>query len=215
MSRSCQSAHVLEPDERATARTTRASPEIRSATFGFRLCGIADEPFIPVANGSSTSRTSVRARWRISVAKRSSDVATSASVESSSACRSRAITCVETGSGSSPSRSHADPLDLRLDARRTCRPSPRAGRRGSSRARAAAASGRGRARTPSPRASTRTSSARRGSRASGRCRSCADAPAPAARRRRARARAPATTSAPASRICSESAVSTTSDEVSP
>ena len=60
---------VLEPD-RAAARTTRASPQIRSATIGLRLCGIADEPFWPAANGSSTSRTSVRARWRISSANR-------------------------------------------------------------------------------------------------------------------------------------------------
>ena len=80
---------------------------MRSATFGFRLCGIADEPFMPAANGSSTSRTSVRARCRISVAKRSSDEATIASVASSSAWRSRAITCVDTGSGSRPRRSQA------------------------------------------------------------------------------------------------------------
>src|SRR2546423_1334996 len=66
-----------------------------------------DEPFIPAPNGSSTSRTSVRARCRISSAKRSSEVATSASAESSSACRSRATTCVESGSGSSPRASHA------------------------------------------------------------------------------------------------------------
>ncbi len=74
MSRSCQSATFSSPTT-AAARTTRARPEIRSATFGLRLCGIADEPFMPCANGSSTSRTSVRARWRISVANRSSDVA--------------------------------------------------------------------------------------------------------------------------------------------
>ncbi len=106
MSRSCQSTTFSRPTTEA-ARTTRARPQIRSATFGFRLCGIADDPFMPVANGSSTSRTSVRARCRISVAKRSSDVAVRASTESSSACRSRAITWVESGSGSSPSRSHA------------------------------------------------------------------------------------------------------------
>ena len=47
---------VLEPDERSCARTTRASPQIRSATTGFRLCGIADEPFWPRPNGSCTSR---------------------------------------------------------------------------------------------------------------------------------------------------------------
>ena len=33
----------------AAARTTRARPQIRSATIGLRLCGIADEPFCPFA----------------------------------------------------------------------------------------------------------------------------------------------------------------------
>ena len=157
--------HVLEPDDRARARTTRARPQIRSATFGLRLCGIADEPFMPGANGSSTSRTSVRARWRISVANRSSDVAPSASATSSSACRSRAITCVETGLGLEAEPLAGDPLDLWVDrgvgadrageladAARLERP-------------AQARRGRGRARTPSRRASSRTSSARRGCRA--------------------------------------------------
>ena len=65
MSRSCQSATFSRPTS-ALPRTSRASPQIRSATIGLRLCGIADEPFCPRANGSSTSRTSVRARWRIS-----------------------------------------------------------------------------------------------------------------------------------------------------
>ena len=59
MSRSCQSATFSRPTT-ALPRTTRASPQMRSATIGFRLCGIADEPFCPLANGSSTSRTSVR-----------------------------------------------------------------------------------------------------------------------------------------------------------
>ena len=39
-----------------------------SERIGFRLCGIADEPFWPAVNGSSASRTSVRCRWRTSVA---------------------------------------------------------------------------------------------------------------------------------------------------
>src|SRR5881296_2684193 len=60
MSRSCQRGTFSRPTS-AFARTTRARPQIRSATFGFRLCGIAEEPFIPLPNGSSTSRTSVRA----------------------------------------------------------------------------------------------------------------------------------------------------------
>ena len=74
MSRSCQSATFSSPTS-AAARTTRASPQIRSATTGFRLCGIAEEPFWPLPNGSCTSATSVRARWRISTAKRSSEAA--------------------------------------------------------------------------------------------------------------------------------------------
>ena len=106
MSRSCQSATFSSPTS-AFARTTRAIPQMRSAVIGLRLCGIADEPFWPRPNGSSTSRTSVRARWRISVAKRSSDEASSASAESSSACRSRCRICVELGAGSRPSRSQA------------------------------------------------------------------------------------------------------------
>ena len=116
MSRSCQSGTFSSPTA-AAARTTRARPEMRSATFGLRLCGIAEDPFIPVANGSSTSRTSVRARWRISVAKRSSEVAVSASAGRSSAWRSRAITCVETGSGSSPSTLAGKAFDLGVDRR--------------------------------------------------------------------------------------------------
>ena len=48
MSRSCQSATFSSPTS-AFARTTRASPQSRSATTGLRLCGIADEPFWPRA----------------------------------------------------------------------------------------------------------------------------------------------------------------------
>ena len=78
MSRSCQSATFSRPTS-ALPRTTRAIPQRRSAVIGLRLCGIADEPFCRRPNGSSTSPTSVRARCRISVAKRSSEEATSAS----------------------------------------------------------------------------------------------------------------------------------------
>ena len=70
MSRSCHSATFSSPTW-ALPRSTRASPQMRSQTTGLRLCGIALEPFWPLRNGSSTSRTSVRCRWRISVAKRS------------------------------------------------------------------------------------------------------------------------------------------------
>ena len=106
MSRSCQRATFSSPTS-AFARTTRASPHSRSATTGFRLCGIADEPFWPRPNGSATSATSVRERCRSSSAKRSTDAATTASAPSSSACRSRCRICVETGSGSRPSLSQA------------------------------------------------------------------------------------------------------------
>ena len=52
-----------------SARSTRASPHSCSLFTGLRLCGIAEEPFcFPARNPSSTSRTSVRWRWRISSA---------------------------------------------------------------------------------------------------------------------------------------------------
>ena len=84
MSRSCQSATFSRPTC-ALPRRTRASPQMRSQTTGLRLCGIALEPFWPLRNGSSTSRTSVRCRWRISVAKRSRPAPVSAMADSSSA----------------------------------------------------------------------------------------------------------------------------------
>ena len=84
MSRSCQRATFSRPTV-AAPRTTRASPQIRSATIGFRLCGIAEEPFWPAPNGSCTSRTSVRARWRISVAILSNVAAVIASAQQNSA----------------------------------------------------------------------------------------------------------------------------------
>ena len=55
-------------------RRTRASPQSCSDRHGLRLCGIALEPFCaPVANGSCTSLTSVRWRWRTSSANASID----------------------------------------------------------------------------------------------------------------------------------------------
>ena len=86
---------------------------MRSVTIGLRLCGIADEPFwAPVRNGSSTSRTSVRCRWRISVAKRSRPAPASAIALSSSAWRSRGTTWVETGSRREPEPLQHGGLDL-------------------------------------------------------------------------------------------------------
>ena len=78
---------------------------IRSVRIGLRLWGIAEEPFWPSPNGSSTSRTSVRCRLRTSVAKRSSPAPAIAIREVSTAWRSRGTTCVATSSRRSPSRS--------------------------------------------------------------------------------------------------------------
>ena len=214
MSRSCQRATFSRPTSEF-ARTTRARPQIRSATTGFRLCGIADEPFWPRPNGSCTSPTSVRARCRISSANASSEDATTASAARSSAWRSRWRICVEVGAGSRPSRSHAMPLELGIGRGVRADGARELARRASPRAPARRARGRARARTPSRRASARRSSARHGRRACGR--SAASRGAPAARAvttAKARSR-PARISAPASRTCSESAVSTTSEDVRP
>ena len=103
MSRSCHSA-TFSSAAWALPRSTRARPATCSDLIGLRLWGIELEPFWPAPNGSRTSPTSVRARWRSSVAKRSSPAPASAIACSSSAWRSRATTWVETGSRSSPSR---------------------------------------------------------------------------------------------------------------
>ncbi len=58
----------------------RARPVRFSVSTGLRLCGIADEPFWPSEKNSSASSTSVRCRWRISVASRSIEEATTPSV---------------------------------------------------------------------------------------------------------------------------------------
>src|SRR5947209_3569400 len=52
MSRSCHSATFSSPTS-AFARTTRASPQMRSATTGLRLCGIADAPALERAPHAS------------------------------------------------------------------------------------------------------------------------------------------------------------------
>ena len=63
----------------ALARISRARPTICSQPIGLRLCGMADEPFCPLPNGSSTSPISVFCRPRISSANFSSDAAVIAS----------------------------------------------------------------------------------------------------------------------------------------
>ena len=91
----------------------RARPVRFSVSTGLRLCGIAEEPFWPAEKNSSASSTSVRCRWRISVASRSIEEATTPSVAKNIAWRSRGITWVETGSGARPIAFG----DMRLDAR--------------------------------------------------------------------------------------------------
>ena len=73
--------------------------------MGFRLCGIAELPFCPARNASDASRTSVRCRWRISVAIISIDEPTEAQAKRYSAWRSRAMTWVA-GTGFRPSARH-------------------------------------------------------------------------------------------------------------
>ena len=67
MSRSCQRALFSKPTA-AYPRKRRAIPQRRSERIGFRLCGIAEEPFWPRPKGSASSRTSVRWAPRISSA---------------------------------------------------------------------------------------------------------------------------------------------------
>ena len=81
----------------------RARPVRFSVSTGLRLCGMAEEPFWPSEKYSSASSTSVRCRWRISVASRSTEEATTPSAAKKAAWRSRGITWVETGSGLRPS----------------------------------------------------------------------------------------------------------------
>ena len=67
MSRSCHRATSSRPAPRLPRRT-RARPARRSHVMGLRLWGMAELPFCPARNGSAASPTSVRWRWRISVA---------------------------------------------------------------------------------------------------------------------------------------------------
>ena len=80
----------------------RANPVRFSDSTGLRLCGMAEEPFCFSEKNSSASSTSVRCRWRISVASRSIEDATTASVAKYMAWRSRGMIWVETGSTPKP-----------------------------------------------------------------------------------------------------------------
>ena len=78
---------------------------------------MADEPFCPAEKNSSASSTSVRCKCRISMASRSIDDATTPSVAKNIACRSRGITCVDTGSGHQAHLRRDILFDPRIDIR--------------------------------------------------------------------------------------------------
>ena len=101
MSRSCQRATFSIPVW-AQPRSRRAMPQMRSHLMGFRLWGIALEPFCPLPKGSKASPTSVRWRCRTSVAIRSIVHPRRASAFSTSACRSRWRIWLETSAGARP-----------------------------------------------------------------------------------------------------------------
>ena len=103
MSRSCHSA-TFSTAALALPRSTRARPVMRSDVIGLRLCGIALEPFcagakrlLDLAHLGALEVADLRR-------ERSSPAPASAIACSSWAWRSRATTCVETGSRCSPSR---------------------------------------------------------------------------------------------------------------
>ena len=157
---------------RASAAPGRRSARSRS---GCACAASPTSPSGPCANGSSTSPISVFCRPRISSANFSSDAPVIASADSSSAWRSRWITCDATGAGSRPSRAQTS----RFDRGRRCANVPTAPEslptRRPSRARAHALDDRAAARRTRAPASGRRSSARRGRRGCGRSSASADA----------------------------------------
>src|ERR1700741_3312991 len=89
----------------------RASPVTFSDSTGLRLCGMAEDPFCPSEKNSSASSTSVRCRWRISVASRSTDEAPTPSVAKYMGCRCRGLI----GGGLAPTRDPHRLGDVLLD----------------------------------------------------------------------------------------------------
>ncbi len=112
MSRSCQRA-TFSRAAMELPRRTRARPQTRSHFSGLRLWGMELEPCWPRENGSSASPTSLRWRWRTSVAKRSREAPIRARVWMKCAWRSRETTCVLTASTPRPRRLADGLLQLR------------------------------------------------------------------------------------------------------
>ena len=186
MSRSCQSATFSSAAISVARAAAAPGPTTCSQPIGLRLCGIADEPFWPLPNGSSTSPISVFCRPRISSANFSSDAAVMASAReqlrvpvalddlrrdrrrlAGRAARTRraSIDGSQVGEGADGARDLADADGRRgRGARARCRArSPRtraraSGRRSSAR-RARRASGRSSASAGAPRRASRTASA--------------------------------------------------------
>jgi len=71
---------------------------MRSLRIGLRLWGMAEDPFWPLPNASSASRTSVRCRCRTSVANFSMLEPMMAMQARKAACRSRWTTWLLMGS---------------------------------------------------------------------------------------------------------------------
>ena len=214
MSRSCQSGDVLEP---TTALRADHAGEPRDALAHDRVALVRHRrrALLAAANGSSASRTSVRCRWRISVANRSSDAADHGQRREEARVpvarddlRRRRL----------DARGRALERDAPRRAGRRCRrrrPRPTACRRRRRRARRRGAPGRARARTHQPssfRPKVVGSACTPWVRPMHGVERCSSARAPTAAIARSM---PASSSSPASRRLSASAVSTTSDDVSP
>ena len=187
---------------------------MRSATTGFRLCGIADEPFCPRPNGSSTSRDlgarEVADLERELVERRGDDgerrEQLRVTVALEDLCRGRRRLEAEPLAG--------DPLELRVGGRvRADGAGELADAHALERARDARAAAveleRPAGELQPERRRLGVHAVRAADRSVVRCSSARAATAASARS------IPSRSSAPASRICSASAVSTTSDEVSP
>ena len=115
MSRSCHSATFSSAGTTAPRTSAGEAGQVlgqhRVALVRHRRAS----PSGPAAKYSSASRTSVRCRWRISVARRSIEAATTPSAAKNAACRSRGMTWVETGSTARPSLLRDVLLDRGVD----------------------------------------------------------------------------------------------------